>query len=152
MFKKYAEHLDGWVEAVGNVTSVNDTEGLKAVDAKYYESGILVPTIENNARCTSEERIAYFKAFAPDVTGASWCEPTVMRDEKLGKVMISGTYFFLKGGAIASAEYDFEFDDRVGVSIVHHTSRKHPEGCKDTVPDASQLDTETTKSKLADWF
>lgn len=144
MIKQYAEHLDNWVQAVGAVLSEEDQSRLEAVNAMYHPEASLLPTIKNGVHQTTEERISYFKIFAPNVTGAFWAKPHVNHSQELGTITMSGDYFFVIDGTITAAEYIFIFKDHSTPLIIHHTSRYHPEKIV--------VSTHGYKSKVSEWF
>lgn len=152
--KQFAERLDDWVDAVGAVQSADDLEGLSRVNAMYRDKAVLSPTIENKARGGSEDRIAYFKEFAPNVVGALWARPEIYVDEEADEVTFCGDYFFKKKeGGIAAAEFTFKFRLSLGDKIHSHTSRIHPQGEMTEISMLEDADCEIVyKEKLVDFF
>jgi uncharacterized protein (TIGR02246 family) len=102
-----------------------ETGNAERVDANYAPDAVLIPTVSNQIRTTSAERVAYFKdEFLPK-------KPSGTIDKSyfkcIGDIAInSGLYTFKFGdGSKVQARYTFVYQKRDGkwLIIEHHSSK-----------------------------
>jgi uncharacterized protein (TIGR02246 family) len=99
-----------------------------AVDAKYAEDAVLLPTVSPGIHETSEERLAYFEGFLQNEPQGVITEDVV---QSVGPDAIShsGLYSFTMGatGDVVPARFTFDWKKVDGEwRIVEHHSSKEP--------------------------